>query len=319
MKEKSKVIFFHMNQLGDLLFSLPLLAAAREQWKDFHITSIVRPALVPLLEAGHLVDRVIPRPATLAGKLSLLRNLRNESFICSVSFSESPETSILAYAAGIPVRIGFASAPLSFLYTKKARRSGVPSLLNNRRLATAAELVNVPLDYVGLVRTPNRDKIAADDWLARENIHSQQLIVIAPGASVRRRDKCWHGEKWTAVLNDLIARGFAPVLCGAPRELETLSLLASAANPGVRIFSGDSLLSLAALFGRARLFAGIDSGAMHLAAAMARPVVALFGPTDPEQVGPQPLNQHTIIKKNDIATIEPQEVLKAIYEKGNLV
>ena len=317
MKDKSKVIFFHMNQLGDLMFSLPLLAAAREQWKDFHITSVVRPELAPVLEAARLADRVIPRPTTLAGKFSLVRSLRSERFICSVSFSESPETALLAYAGGIPVRIGFAGASFGFLYTKKAARSGVPSLLNNRRLATAAGIVNVPLDYVGLVAVPNRDKVAVDAWLAKENIYPGQLIVISPGASRRRRDKCWPNEKWTKVLNDVAARGFAPVLCGAPREREALSSLAAGANSGVRVFCGASLLSLAALFNRARLFAGTDSGAMHLAAAMARPVIALFGPTDPEQVGPQPLQRHTIIKKDEIGKIEPDEVLAAIYVVTN--
>ncbi|MDR3112983.1 MAG: hypothetical protein LBU09_01225, partial [Endomicrobium sp.] len=122
-----KTVFFHMNQLGDLLFSLPVLKAAKERGGT-KIYSVVKSGLAPLLAASGLTDGFIPKETPF---FELIKTLKRESFDKAVLFSESPFSLMSAFAAGIKERAGFETASLSFLLTKKAKRNGVPSIYNN--------------------------------------------------------------------------------------------------------------------------------------------------------------------------------------------
>jgi heptosyltransferase-2 len=308
-----KIVFFHMNQLGDLMFSLPLLAAAKKAWPQTVRCSVVRADLAPLLEAGGLVDRVIVRPRGSTVKtLRFIGALREERFSIAVMFSESPETLLCSTAAGIPRRYGFKTASLGVLLTHTADRTGVPSLKNNRALGGVIGLTDIPEDYTGLVTIPQKEQQEAAQWLASKKIESFRMAVIAPGSSRRRTEKCWDALRWKELLHRLADNGIVPVLTGSPKESVTLRSLAYGVH-GAEIFSAPSgLVSLGALMARARLFVGIDSGAMHLAASLRVPVIALFGPTDPAQVAPQPPKAHRIIKRNTMSDITVEEVWKEI-------
>ena len=104
-----KVIFFHMNQLGDLLFSLPVLKAAKKQG-SVKVISVVSSSLSPLLTSSGLADEIIPKNMPL---LRLIRNVKKEKAGKAVLFSESPGSLFAAYLSKITERIGFESASLS--------------------------------------------------------------------------------------------------------------------------------------------------------------------------------------------------------------
>ena len=104
-----------------------------------------------------------------------------------------------------------------------------------------------------------------------------------------------------------------PVLTGALSEHIDLKKIAESVKDEPIVFTPHSdILAVAALMSRASLFMGIDSGAMHLAAALKTPIIALFGPTDPQQIGPQPLKNHVVIKKPLMDYITVDEVKKTI-------
>jgi ADP-heptose:LPS heptosyltransferase len=98
--------------------------------------------------------------------------------------------------------------------------------------------------------------------------------------------KHWRPEGFAEVGRFLIQAGLAVVLTGAPQDRARCHLVA-AACPGARNLSGQTTLAeLAALLQRADLAVTNDSGSMHLAVALDRPVVSVFGPTDPMWIGP---------------------------------
>jgi ADP-heptose:LPS heptosyltransferase len=304
-----KIVFFHMNQLGDLMFSLPLLAAARKTLTGARLVSVVRPELAPLLAGSGLTDEVLPRPrAGVRGTLQLARRLRKEQFSKAVFFSESPEVLLLGALAGIPERYGFNTAGLRFLLTAAAERTGVPSAVNNRRLADKLGLP-VPDDYAGLLRLPQADLDKAAAWITDQGINPGRLVVIAAGASKRRKTKYWEPTKWAGLIDLLQKHHLCPVLAGAPAEEEEMVAIAVRVRPAPKVFTSSAgILSFAALLAKTPLFIGIDSGAMHLAAALGTPVTALFGPTDPLQIGPQPLNAHGVVKRAAMQDITVEDV-----------
>lgn len=310
------VIFFHMNQLGDCIFSLPLLSAARKEWRDKRLVSVARPSLAPLLQASGLVDEVIQRRAGAAGTWTLLRALRRARASKAVLFSESPETLMLAAAGGIPERVGFETASLGFFLTRRAGRSGVPSLANNLKLAAAAGLSGLPGDYANLVTVPESEMARISLWLAANRAQEKNIAVISPGASRRRSEKRWAHGRWAVIMDKITGAGYIPVIVGAPAEQRALDDLALLSKKGARVFAGQAgIVSLAALFRHAKVFAGIDSGALHLAAAVGLPVIGLYGPTDPGQIGPRPAEKHTVIKKDTMDDINVDEVWEALERR----
>mgnify|MGYP003479039550 FL=1 len=111
-----KIIFFHMNQLGDLLFSLPVLKATRQKYPNIKIYCVARKNIAGLLQSTKLVDKVFFKVNSLGAEIDLIADIRKEKIDTALMFSESPETLLLAYFSKIKNRIGFKTASLNFFF-----------------------------------------------------------------------------------------------------------------------------------------------------------------------------------------------------------
>jgi ADP-heptose:LPS heptosyltransferase len=301
-----KIVFFHMNQLGDLLFSLPVLKAAKQEFAA-KICSVVKPSLAPLLIASNLIDEAIPKDR------NTIKFLRKDKASAAILFSESPSSLLCAYFANIENRIGFKTASLNFLLTKKVKRVGVPSLFNNRELGVFAGLKTIPQDYTNILSIPKENTKNVKKWFSDNNLDVSKTIAISIGASKKRQDKCLEEHKWIEVINILSQNGFNCVLSGAKWEKYSLNNTAKKCKISPKLFTADNgILDSAAFLKTCRLFIGIDSGAMHLAAAVGTKCVAVFGYTDPYQAGPMPLKNHIVIKKEKISDITPLDIISKV-------
>lgn len=304
-----KIVFLHMNQLGDLIFSLPVLKAAQEELNS-KIYSVVKPGLAPLLEVSELVDGIIPKERSF---INLIKSLKKGDFDKAVLFSESPNSLLAAYLSGIPEIVGFKTASLNFLLTQKAKRIGVPSVFNNRELGKTIGLENIRSDYTGILRVPEENLNEVEKWFTDNNIDIKKAIAISIGASKKRKDKCLKAEIWTEVIDALAEKGFSCVLSGASWEKESMSKLSSKCKSKPKIYSAEGgILDSAAFLKKCSLFVGIDSGPMHLAAALGTRCIGVFGHTDPKQIGPMPLNKHIIIKKDSVLDITAKDIISKI-------
>lgn len=280
-----RIVCFHLNQVGDLAFSLPALKCVRDSFPGSHITSVARPILAQILDATGLTDDVLDRPTGLGpGKLKLARVLRSGRYDLAVVFSQSAECAILAYLSRAPERIGFVSTSLGALLTHRVEFHHPPSTANNLRLIEAAGCRVTKFDYVGLVRPPAEQSRRAEDMLARHGIApSDVLVSLAPGASSRRSVKEWTDEGFAAVAAHVLQRGARVAILGTQPADGITSLC-----PGAVDLSGEtSLGDVLALAARSRVLVAVDSGILHLAAAAGTKVVGLYGPSDPRITGPQ--------------------------------
>ncbi|MDR0820067.1 MAG: glycosyltransferase family 9 protein [Endomicrobium sp.] len=301
-----KIVFFHMNQLGDLLFSLPVIKSAKQEL-NAKIYCVVNPALSPILISSGLVDGIIPKGG------NFIRNIRKEKFDKAVLFSESPSSLISAYFSGIKERTGFETASLSFLLTRKVWRSGVPSLFNNAALGLAIGLKTIQSDYTGILSIPDGNLNSVKKWFEENNLDVLRTVAISVGASRKRQDKCLEENKWIEVIDILSDRGFDCVLSGACWERKFLIEIAEKCKTMPKLFTAENgVLDSGAFLKVCGLFVGTDSGAMHLAAAVGTKCVGVFGYTDPLQIGPAPLERHVIIKKDDISQVMPEDIVSKI-------
>ncbi|HON38509.1 MAG TPA: glycosyltransferase family 9 protein [Deltaproteobacteria bacterium] len=282
-----KICVIHLNQIGDLVFSLPLLKSLRDRYPDALIHSVVKPPLNELLRGSPLVDEVLPKPGRLGGKIRLVKTLRAQGYDLLICLARSEEAFLLTALSGARTRAGFERFPWDRVLHVREVIVGHNCWRNNARLIQRLGISPTVEGYVGLLPVESRECGIE----VPEN-----YVVISAGASPRRLAKAWDEEKFSHLAVRLHERyGLTPVLVGAGDTRESNELIAhgistlaeSRGTPVLDLTGRLGLRELTALLMRARLFVGIDSGVMHLASAVDIPVVALFGPTDPAFVGPQ--------------------------------
>ncbi len=137
--------------------------------------------------------------------------------------------------------------------------------------------------------TVSREQLAAAEEKIRAAGGQDKILRIAVGAGASYGSaKCWPPDRFAATLNHLQSHTDADViLFGTPAEVPVTDAIATKlAKPPINLAGQTNIAELPALLSRCQMFLGNDSGAMHVAAAVGLPVVAVFGPTDPFGTAP---------------------------------
>ncbi len=288
--EIRKICIIHLNQIGDLVFSLPLLKALRDNYPQSTIHSMIRPYMMDLLSHSPYINDLIFRKGGIKESLLLLRELRKNRYDLLISLSNSWETLCLTTFSRAGIKAGFEYFPWDFSLDIKEKVEGHRGLYNNLKLLKKLNIDVEKKDYVGLLTLPPRDDSGGVGRFGR-------YVVISPGTSIRRRAKAWGEEKFVDVIISLKERyDLNPVLVGGEDSKEVNDKIIDILKQKdvrkkvdhMENLSGKmGLKDLCYLLRDADLFVGVDSGIMHLASSFDIPVVGIFGPTDPFYVGPQ--------------------------------
>ncbi len=303
----------HLNQVGDLMFSLPALLALRTGFPGARLVSIVRESLQPLLLGNGLVDEILLHRGW-RDFFATLGRLRASDLDLLVCLSQSTRARLLAYGSGAPRRAGLGGGPLASLLTETVVTSGPPSTENDLLLTSALGCPVESSDYQGLLRAGDEDLAGARAALREAGWDGDgEVVVFACGASRGREAKEWPGERLMGACRHNAGNGVWSVVVGTEHRMGVVHAPAE----GVLDLTGRTgLRDLMGLLSLARLFVGIDSGVLHLAAALGTPCVALFGPTDPQQTGPQGEGHRVVRAAEDgpgpMDAIEVATVVRAI-------
>ena len=287
------------NWVGDALLSLPALGQVRRRWRDAEIAVLARPYVAELYREQRVADRLLldefqGRHAGIRGRDRLARELRGERFDAALLLTNSFDSAWVAWRAGIPERIGYARDGRGLLLTKAIpapRPEETPAHESHYYL----ELLR-RAGWTDSISLPESIKLSATEAArrqARETLESAGArrncarIALGPGASYGSA-KCWLPDRFAELADRLIEAFSADViLFGTAAERELLDAIASAMqHRPVNLAGRTSVGELPAYFSECHLFVGNDSGAMHVAAAVGLPVVAVFGSTDAEGTAP---------------------------------
>ncbi len=291
--------------MGDVVHAMPAVAAMRLKHPDWEIGWAIEPRWRPLLEANTchrptmpLVDRIhnVPtrawnqRPFSLE-TLAEIRHLRSELHaehydIC-VDMQGLIRSAIVGRLAGADSFVGAASpreAPASWLYGTTIKTTAPHVVDRGCELLGGAigeplTAANIPLpidDAAEAWCDHLLERLSPDDPIRR-------FAVLAPTAG-------WGAKRWPVqgygeVAAALAAEGVTPLINAATAH-DPVALELVAASGGCAIPIDCSLTELISLLRRASVVIAGDTGPLHLAAALNRPVVALFGPTSPGRTGP---------------------------------
>lgn len=298
-----RALVIKLRHHGDVLLASPVLSSLKQAAPGCEIDALVFADTAPMLQGHpalhtlHCLGRDWKKLGLLQqlGKeLAVLRTLRARKYDLIIHLTDHPRGAWLTRL----LKPRWAVAPQrskggkwwkkSFTHLYRTvgggRRHTVETHLDAlRRLGIrpqgdARKLLLVPGDAA---------EHRIDTLLAEHGLQKKAFIQIHPAS--RWFFKCWPVGLNAELLQALAARGHQLVLTGAPdpRERDMVAaILARAQVPAIDLTGQLSLSELGALTSRARLFVGVDSAPMHIAAAVGTPCVALFGPSGDKEWGP---------------------------------
>jgi len=294
-----RILIRATNWVGDAIMALPALRAVRAKFRDAHIAIVARPYVADLYRGQGLCDELIaydPKAQHRGwrGREALAAELRAGKFNIALLFQNAFDAAWLVWRAGIPERIGYARDARSFLLTISIRvpkPGDIPPheqfyyLELLRRLGWIDQFPDEPHIALGV---PDAARHRAMQTLVETGSRPNALrIAVGAGASYGSA-KCWPPDRFAATLNEFVSRTDADViLFGTPAESPVSDAIAKDLHRSPIDLTGKtSIADLPGLLSQCHLFLGNDSGAMHVAAAVGLPVVAVFGPTDPDGTAP---------------------------------
>lgn len=294
-----KILIRATNWLGDAIMSLPALRAARERFPEGEIAIVARPQVADLYRDQRICDQLIVYDsqgahAGFSGRERLAAEIRAQKFDVALMLQNAFDAAWLAWRAKIPERIGYARDGRSWLLTNAVPVPRIGETPAHERFYYLELLHRAGwLDFisdessVGLI-VPEENRRSANEYLSKAGVRKGALrIALGAGASYGSA-KCWAPSRFAQTVNLLQAEMDADViLFGSPSEVNVSNAIsAEMRRPPVDLTGKTAIADLPALLSLCHVFIGNDSGAMHVAGAVGLPVVAVFGPTDPEGTAP---------------------------------
>jgi lipopolysaccharide heptosyltransferase I len=286
----NRFLIVRLTSLGDLVHTIPAVAALRASFPTATIDWVVDERFLPLVEMVTCINKAIPLGRSISDVLGCIGRLRRARYTCALELQGTYRSAVLAWLSGVRRRIG---------RTREATREpGAELFYTDRVVPTPRHIVDMTVDLAVRagarpqaepqfpLRVPENALRAVREELAREGI-TGDYVVISPGGGWK--SKCWPPERFGALAAELLRRdGLRSVVNIAPGEEDPAAEIVHAAGKPAPPVVSVAILELAALLAQARLVVAGDTGPLHLAAALGTRVVGLFGATDAERNGPIP-------------------------------
>lgn len=298
-----RALVIKLRHHGDVLLTSPVLSVLKAYVPKCEIDTLIYADTLPMLDGHpaldevHTIDRRWKQLGIVGQALEewrLLSELRARKYDLVIHLTEHRRgawlTRLLAPRFSVAPKVngrgGFWRNSFTHLYhhDKTGRRHAVEYNLDALRVLG----IHPAFEERKLTMVPGHEAEArVTELMAEHDLTTRGFIHLHPAS--RWKFKCWPVEKTAAVMGALHARGHRLVLTAAPDagEAELIAAIKShTRSPYVDLSGKLSLKELAALTAQARLFIGVDSAPMHIAAAMGTPTIALFGPSGDKEWGP---------------------------------
>ncbi len=292
-----RILVKEVNWLGDVVMSMPALRAIRRSFPVAHLAILLKRELAGFFDGIDWIDEIIPYSVQpgLRGfndRLSIIKTIRSRRFDLAILFPNSFESALWVTLAGIPRRAGYVKDVRGLMLTHKTPPP--PHAMTGHQVHYWLALVRSTVGASGNARDfalqpdqAHTQKMRT--WLDKNRKRNDSRIVAVAPAAAFGPAKEWPAAHFVKLIDDLAEHHNTEcVLVGAPSERLRCEKIAAEARRGAIVAAGETGVGeLVALLALADGFVGNDSGAMHVAAALGRPTVGIFGSTNPERTGPR--------------------------------
>ncbi|MEK7274070.1 MAG: glycosyltransferase family 9 protein [Candidatus Desantisbacteria bacterium] len=303
-----KILVIKLVAIGDLVVALPALRALKQGFPHAHLTLMTTPRVREVVEGCPYLDEIIyydilGKDKGISGLIKLIHTLKTKKFDLALELDHYYRiTSLITYLSGIKNRAGFdlPGQGRRGLVTIKS-----PYLINKHEVEAFLEMAKT----VGVgdasselvpIWTSKEDERDIDSFFEQNKIQPDDFVVaIHPGTGPSATCRRWSPERFACLADWLIKEYKARVIfTGAPSEVELVnSILAFMQEKPIVAAGKTSLKQLAEIARRCGLFISVDTGPLHVAAAMGTRVIGLYGPNIPSKWGPYGKGHLTVYKQ----------------------
>ncbi|MGV1098494.1 putative lipopolysaccharide heptosyltransferase III [Thiovibrio sp. JS02] len=316
--EPRGILLIQLGDIGDVVLTMPVIRALRENYPQATLVVAVWAKAAELLDDCPWIDQVIavrkekrPLWEELRQQREFFRQLRGFRFDLAIDLRTGTRGAIMAYLSGARQRLGFYAEDGKLwrnrIFTSLLRQEYTPG----RHVVDYLLCLPEAFGVVARERTPelsvSDEKSSRVDALLGEAVAEpgRPLVAVQPFSLWQYKE--WGREKYIALIRWLLKEYNAVVLVtGSAAEQGRAEEIARNCGPGCHNFAGRTSIGLyAALLKRCRLFIGVDSAGLHIAAAVGTPTVSIFGPSAPSSWAPRG-DRHLVIQK-DLACVPCRE------------
>jgi lipopolysaccharide heptosyltransferase I len=268
MSPMYRILVVRLGSMGDVIQALPAVASLKHSFPHSRLSWVIKPRWAPLLEGNPYVDEVIPFNRSAREILATRRLLRRERFELAVDLQGLIQSALVAASAKADKIVGLARSQAresfaTMFYSSAVRTSAVHRVDRYLELVSAAGASS-------LLRT-----FPLPPGVPEGLLPEGPFVLACPLAG-------WGSKQWPLDHYTELARGLKlPLVVNGPPD--ALDILRQIDGAHVHVSGIQGLIDATR---RAQAIVGVDSGPVHLAAALGKPGVAIYGPTDPASHGP---------------------------------
>ena len=287
--------------IGDAVMAQVLFMRLHQYTPGLQLDALAPPWVAPVLERMPQISRIIESPfahgqLALLARYRLARTLAQGDYQRAYLLPNSFKSALIPVLAGIPERIGFTGEGRYLLVNRRHTLDEARLPQMSERFAQLAEAVGAPLPLpLPLPRLASSSARQEATLAALRLARPERIAVFCPGAEYGPA-KRWPERHFAALSDDLTRRGYAVWLLGSGKDkavADGIVRLAAAAPPH-NLCGSTTLTQAIDLIAAASIVVCNDSGLMHVAAALARPLVAVYGSSSPAFTPPLSLDAHIV-------------------------
>ncbi len=283
------VLIVMMSAIGDAVHTLPVVTAIKRHQPSSRITWILQPGPAEFARGHPDVDEIIVfnRKPALRAFLDLRRKIHGRRFDIVLNLQVYLKGGLVSTLVRSPVKLGFdrsRARDLNWLFTSHRIPKHAPQHVQDQYLEFLTWL-GIPAEPLAWNVGPwEHERAWQREFLARFDRPLAPIVV-----ATSKPGKDWIPARWAEVCDHLFGDfGLQPVLVGgrSPRELAAEQAIRERARVPVVSALGSGLRNLVGILDGSAVAFSSDTGPLHMAVAMDRPVIALMGSTNPKRVGP---------------------------------
>ncbi len=275
--------------LGDVVLTLSLVQSVQQYFPDAQVEMLTVPDHASVVRGQPGLAAVITydkrgNQRGLRGFVNIVRTLRDRGYDLALSPHRSLRSALLLACSGIPRRIGFAQWLTGWAYTDTVTRPATGhEVKKSLKLLTPLAPFSTPQPGRLVIQVSPESRQKAQVTLFRHGVGPEQtLIGMIPGS--QWGTKRWPADRFAALISYLTQRSQIRVVLfgGSQDRCIAEAIIAGCQTPVIDLIGQTPLPDLAAYLDCCRVVVSNDTGPMHIAAALGKPIVVLYGPTTPE-------------------------------------
>jgi len=315
-KSKFKVLVFRNVDIGNTVVSEPFFRILKKMYPNVIIHGVFDEIGTQLMDANPFIDEVFTfnkNRDSFKSKVKLVKKWKKEKYLFSFHLKSGITNELMAFASGIPHRIGFPlKGSIQFVNTKVIKRKELLHHFENGRYLLSIFGREIPTFLPQLYSSETSNK-RLRKLLIDQNLEKKNYVVLHPTGKTMKKGN-WSIDYYSDVIDEIIVKFNIPVvIIGIPNELEEIkSLIGEREN--LQYYFEDNIILKSELIKNSKYFIGNDSGPFHIAESWQVPSVVLYKKKDDGYKRWYPLNKEKSLPIFIHELSKKEKVLNKVFD-----